>query len=310
MPGRSYIGTTGYRYGMNGKEKDDEIVGSGNSYDFGARIYNPRLGRWLSVDPLNAKQPFVSPYVGFNDNPIYFVDPDGNVVIPADSKTKEAFDARLATIFTGELKQYADNLKYGVVGTYKGDNGATIEVKGYIFVPTEKVKTVEDLTDLIKTTALSGISNKDANKQKALAVAYATAIGNADSGIIQSQESGTESLGIGIPITNGLGAERERACRINKNENTLKAYTGGDGVNHHDVMGYENQVEVKLGLGEIKVNYATDKATPQTLDKAIGDFTILNGERSNIKITDEKTGEKIFLNGSGEILTQPAPKKK
>lgn len=39
MPGRSYQGT-GYRYGFNGMEKDDEVKGSGNSYDFGARIYD------------------------------------------------------------------------------------------------------------------------------------------------------------------------------------------------------------------------------------------------------------------------------
>jgi len=32
----------GYRYGFNGHEKDDEIKGSGNSLNFGARILDPR----------------------------------------------------------------------------------------------------------------------------------------------------------------------------------------------------------------------------------------------------------------------------
>jgi RHS repeat-associated protein len=41
-----------YRFGFNGKEKDDEIKGAGNAVDFGARIYDGRLGRWLNVDPL------------------------------------------------------------------------------------------------------------------------------------------------------------------------------------------------------------------------------------------------------------------
>jgi len=40
-----------YRFGFNGQEKDDELKGEGNSYDFGARIYNPRLGIFLSPDP-------------------------------------------------------------------------------------------------------------------------------------------------------------------------------------------------------------------------------------------------------------------
>lgn len=68
---------SGYRYGFNGMEKDDEVKGEGNSYDFGARIYDSRLGRWLSLDPLATKYPSLSPYHSFANNPVLFVDPDG-----------------------------------------------------------------------------------------------------------------------------------------------------------------------------------------------------------------------------------------
>ncbi len=44
--------TNVYRYGFNGKESDDEIKGEGNQQDYGMRIYDTRLGRFLSVDPL------------------------------------------------------------------------------------------------------------------------------------------------------------------------------------------------------------------------------------------------------------------
>ena len=70
-----------YRYGFNGKEKDDEVNVSGGDYDFGARIYDSRLGRWLSVDPLYGKYPFCSPYVFAINNPTNAIDPDGRVVI-------------------------------------------------------------------------------------------------------------------------------------------------------------------------------------------------------------------------------------
>ncbi len=50
MPGRKLSG--GYRYGFNGKENDNEVKGTGAQYDYGFRIYDPRLGRFLSVDPL------------------------------------------------------------------------------------------------------------------------------------------------------------------------------------------------------------------------------------------------------------------
>jgi len=78
MPGRNgEISGGDYRYSFNGMEKDDEVSGEGNSYTTTFRQYDPRLGRWKSLDPLMAKYPGMSPYVAFNNNPIYFIDPLG-----------------------------------------------------------------------------------------------------------------------------------------------------------------------------------------------------------------------------------------
>ena len=71
---------TGYRFGFNGMEKDDEVKGNGNSLDFGARIYDPRIGRWLSRDPLHMKYPSFSPYSFAANSPVFFVDPDGREI--------------------------------------------------------------------------------------------------------------------------------------------------------------------------------------------------------------------------------------
>lgn len=76
MPGRKFVGVGSYRYGFNGKEKDDEIKGEGNSYDYGARMHDPRIGRWSAVD--RAIKSNTSSYVYTGDNPIIYVDPDGN----------------------------------------------------------------------------------------------------------------------------------------------------------------------------------------------------------------------------------------
>jgi RHS repeat-associated protein len=70
-----------YKYGFNGKEKDDETTVGGGSYDFGARIYDGRLGRWLSLDPLMAKYPQLSPYNFVDNSPIYCKDGDGRDII-------------------------------------------------------------------------------------------------------------------------------------------------------------------------------------------------------------------------------------
>jgi len=82
QPGRSYAESgAGYRYGFNGKEKDDEVKGVGNQIDYGDRIYDPRVGRWLSTDPLQQKYPYLTPYNYTANNPIMFYDPDGKVII-------------------------------------------------------------------------------------------------------------------------------------------------------------------------------------------------------------------------------------
>jgi RHS repeat-associated protein len=67
-----------YRYTFNGKEKVDEYNGN---LDFGARIYDSRLGRWLSVDPLQQEYAGMSSYNFVCNTPVQAVDPDGKLVI-------------------------------------------------------------------------------------------------------------------------------------------------------------------------------------------------------------------------------------
>ncbi|MFW5872481.1 MAG: RHS repeat domain-containing protein [bacterium] len=68
----------GYRFGFNGKEKDDEWHGStGTVYDYGFRIYDARIARFLSVDPLTKSYPWYTPYQFAGNNPIWAIDLDG-----------------------------------------------------------------------------------------------------------------------------------------------------------------------------------------------------------------------------------------
>jgi RHS repeat-associated protein len=80
MPGRTYQASE-YRFAFNGMEKVDEAKGAGNSYDFGARIHDPRLGRFLSVDPEYQKYPSQSSYCFAANSPIRFVDSEGKGVL-------------------------------------------------------------------------------------------------------------------------------------------------------------------------------------------------------------------------------------
>src|SRR5690554_1162992 len=79
ISGISCVGS--YRYGFQGQERDDEVKGEGNSYDFGARLFDSRVGRWLSRDPLEGKYPSLSPYNFVANTPLIAIDPNGKEII-------------------------------------------------------------------------------------------------------------------------------------------------------------------------------------------------------------------------------------
>ncbi len=96
--------------------KTNEIAGEGNSYDFGARMQDGRLGRWLSLDPLKALYPTMSPFNFGGNNPIYFVDTDGKKIVPhGEYNRKMMFVAQLQSMTT--LKVEYDIMKQIIVIT-------------------------------------------------------------------------------------------------------------------------------------------------------------------------------------------------
>lgn len=84
MPERTYqspllggVGSKSYRYGFNGLEQDPEVKGAGNSYTTQFRQYDPRLGRWLSLDPEMKKYSGLSPFNAYLNDPVNLIDPKG-----------------------------------------------------------------------------------------------------------------------------------------------------------------------------------------------------------------------------------------
>jgi RHS repeat-associated protein len=77
MVARSAVSPQVYRYGFNGKEHEDDINSGGGDYDFGARIYDPRTGRFLSMDPGSRNYASMSPYSFAGNRPIQAIDYQG-----------------------------------------------------------------------------------------------------------------------------------------------------------------------------------------------------------------------------------------
>lgn len=72
---RAYA-SEGYRYGFNGMEKDNE--NNSGAYDFGARVLDSRLGRWLAMDLDHSENIITTSYNFVNSCVILALDKDGN----------------------------------------------------------------------------------------------------------------------------------------------------------------------------------------------------------------------------------------
>jgi RHS repeat-associated protein len=78
--GFQYGGFKANQYLYNGKELIEDA--GLQYYDYGARMYDPEIGRWGVVDPHTDRYASLSGYSAFANNPINVIDPDGRDIIP------------------------------------------------------------------------------------------------------------------------------------------------------------------------------------------------------------------------------------
>jgi hypothetical protein len=116
-----------YRYGFNSHEKDNEVAGVGNHYDFGGYGLDTRLGRRWQIDPKTAKYPYESPYMVFGNNPIIYMDPDGQekiIVTGGEYTSSDRYKYNFVEPAITQLKAYK-----AIAGTEKVT--WTVMNKGY-----------------------------------------------------------------------------------------------------------------------------------------------------------------------------------
>ncbi|MGB3344907.1 MAG: RHS repeat-associated core domain-containing protein [Aequorivita sp.] len=105
-PVNPFLGDS-YKYKFGGKEYDNSF--DINTYDFGARNYDPALGRWMNIDPLAEMMRRHSPYNYAFNNPVYFIDPDGMIPIAGgQTGAIEVYDFGSGNE-SGALKSSGDN---------------------------------------------------------------------------------------------------------------------------------------------------------------------------------------------------------
>ena len=101
MPGRN-SNSGDYAYGFQGQLMDNEIKGTGNSINFEYRMHDPRLGRFLSIDPLADKYPMLTPYQFSSNSPLGMLEIEGLEGKPIFRIFNWYFYLRKHTARTGE----------------------------------------------------------------------------------------------------------------------------------------------------------------------------------------------------------------
>ena len=105
-----YIGV--YRYGYNGKE-NTEIANEGDYVDFGGRMLDVRVARWISKDPKAAKFPFESPYIYVSNNPLICIDPSGEekiVISGGSDKSGQSDETKFLVSAMLQIRDYKKDI--------------------------------------------------------------------------------------------------------------------------------------------------------------------------------------------------------
>jgi RHS repeat-associated protein len=121
-----------YRYGFNGMEQDAEMKGERLSYTTEFRSYDPRVGRWMSVDPI--VKDWESGYAAFANNPVLFIDPSGlNPSTGDDPPCPTSPDGALRNIPTGTPSGNWVSTSEGYVNSTHVSCGGLTDAGGQVY---------------------------------------------------------------------------------------------------------------------------------------------------------------------------------
>ncbi len=126
MPGRK-SNDGSYRFGFNGQEQDTEWRG-GQAVIFKYRVHDPRIGKFLSVDPLAPDYPWNSPYAFAENDVIRNIDLEGAEKLnKSETYTVQSEGEHFGYSISGNLRAGYKTILYNIDRNVKIANGANPE---------------------------------------------------------------------------------------------------------------------------------------------------------------------------------------
>ncbi|WP_139112906.1 glycosyl hydrolase 108 family protein [Mucilaginibacter sp. PPCGB 2223] len=165
QPGLTFNSGT-YRYGFNGKENDNDVKGDGDQQDYGMRIYDPRLGRFLSVDPLTRDYAYYTPYQFAGNRPIDAVDVDGLEEKTVNEAEAPPVTLPTVTITTKPLNMLHEVLIVGQRDQPKAATNTSTANTSTANTSTANTSTANTSTANTSTANTSGSSGNNSNFSK------------------------------------------------------------------------------------------------------------------------------------------------